>query len=75
MMQLSSSYKRGPNGSKGKLAGKYSEVDLGRTNKISYGTIKSYQSGASIRATTRRGSEPTDSNVLGISCEYNEVPL
>jgi hypothetical protein len=58
---------------RGKLAGEYSEVDLGGTTKISYGTIKRYQSGASIRPKTRRGLSDA-LNLLGISCEYNEVP-
>jgi hypothetical protein len=56
-----------------KLAGKYSDVDLDGTTKISYGTIKRYRPGASIRAKSIRGLSDA-LNALEISCEFKEVP-
>jgi len=55
-----------------KLAGKYSDVNLSETGKISYNTIQSYRRGGRIRASTRRALSDA-LNELGISCNFEEV--
>ena len=56
-----------------KLEGSFSDVDLGKTQKISYNTVQKYRSGRSILPKSRRGL--CDALIaLGISCEFSEVP-
>ncbi len=57
----------------GKLAGEYSDVDLAKTTKIAYGTIKRYRSGARIRSKSRQGLREALKE-YGISCEFSDVP-
>lgn len=57
----------------GKQAGKFSDVDLARTKKVSYGSIVNYREGHNVLAKTRRGIAEGLCE-LGISCEFSEVP-
>lgn len=59
----------------GKLAGQFSTVGMGKTGKISYKTVEAWAGGTTNSRTpqTRRGICEA-LNILGITCEFSEVP-